>query len=516
MAGSTHGGAGPTSAGTGWSIVLGPPGTGKTSTLLGIVDEELQAGTPPGRIAYVSFTRRAAREAMDRACARFGLTPARLPWFRTLHSLCFWALGLTPHDVLERQRLREFGDWCGVPVTGRLTWDEGTTFGMEPGDRILHMENLARVRCRPLREQYDADDDDLPWVEVDRVSRALVEFKRAHHLLDYTDMLQQLVAAGDWRAGLDVVLVDEAQDLSALQWAVVDKVAAGARRVVVAGDDDQAIYGWAGAAVDQFISMSHPASVLALSHRVPVSVQEVAQHVISRISHRRPKEWLPRGEPGVVERIGGVGDADLSGSDVLILARNNYILRDQVLPVLRAAGVLYQWHGQSSVQPSTLAAIVTWEKLRRGEEVPAEDVVGAYGLMSTGRGVLRGFKGLPGMQPQQLVSMQHLREHGGLVTDAIWHDALDRIPEDERLYMVRALRGGERLQRTPRIRLSTIHGSKGGEADHVVLLRDMARRTHDEMWYHPDDESRTWYVGVTRARQRLSIAMPATARSYDV
>ena len=89
-------------------IILGPPGTGKTTTLLGIVDEELQRGVPPDRIGYVSFTKKAANEAIGRACKKFSLTERQLPFFRTLHSLCFWALGLTPNDVLERNRLLEF------------------------------------------------------------------------------------------------------------------------------------------------------------------------------------------------------------------------------------------------------------------------------------------------------------------------------------------------------------------------------------------------------------------------
>jgi superfamily I DNA/RNA helicase len=65
------------------------------------------------------------------------------------------------------------------------------------------------------------------------------------------------------------------------------------------------------------------------------------------------------------------------------------------------------------------------------------------------------------------------------------------------------------------VRVSTIHGSKGGEADHVVVLREMAQRTHREMReVSEEDEARVWYVAVTRARERLSIVEPRARDRY--
>src|SRR5690606_371122 len=108
------------------------------------------------------------------------------------------------------------------------------------GDRCLFMENLARVRGIPLVEQYKLDDDNLPWSMVDEVSRGLIEFKRAKGLHDSTDMLVEF-ARSEWNGGIEKLFVDEAQDLSRLQWMVVEKLASKASKVVIAGDDDQAI-----------------------------------------------------------------------------------------------------------------------------------------------------------------------------------------------------------------------------------------------------------------------------------
>lgn len=74
---------------------------------------------------------------------------------------------------------------------------------------------------------------------------------------------------------------------------------------------------------------------------------------------------------------------------------------------------------------------------------------------------------------------------------------------------------GEDLSK-PRIRLSTIHGSKGGEADHVVLLPDMARRTYNEMLDRPEDEARVWYVGVTRSKRKLTVTKARDKLHYEI
>lgn len=497
-------------------IVLGPPGTGKTTTLIRMVEEELERGTPPDRIGYVSFTRRAAEEAVRRACERFSLERKDLPFFRTLHSLCFKFLGISSSEILEGKRMEEFGELVGHKITGRFSLDEGTVFGFEKGDRLVFIENLARVRQVPLRELYNDDDDQLSWMEVDRFARTLAQYKIDTGLMDYTDLLQQFVAT-EVGPRLDALFVDEAQDLSILQWEVVRKLAAQCNRVVIAGDDDQAIYRWAGADVETLVQMEGDVRVLHQSWRVPRAVQEVASRVVSRIHHRRSKEWSPRDAEGEVKWI-SLSSVDLSGPDILVLGRNRWVLREFEHSI-RDHGYLYEFQGMRSIRPMTLDAVLTWERLRKGRpNVLAQDVRRMYDLMSMNKGWKRGHRQLPAFQDEEPVSWEDLVDRGGLLVpkDRLWYNALDKLSGRDETYIRAALRRGEDLLAPPRIRLSTIHGMKGGEATRVILLTEMAARTVYEARRSPEDEARVWYVAITRAKEQLHIVQPTISRYYKI
>jgi superfamily I DNA/RNA helicase len=58
------------------------------------------------------------------------------------------------------------------------------------------------------------------------------------------------------------------------------------------------------------------------------------------------------------------------------------------------------------------------------------------------------------------------------------------------------------------VRLSTIHGAKGGEADNVLLYLDLTGKALEEMERNPDNANRVLYVGITRARERLILKLP--------
>lgn len=483
-----------------WTIIYGPPGTGKTTAGMRFIEERIEKGIDPSRIGYIAFTKKAASEARSRAAQRFGFTKDDMPYFRTIHSLAFKQLGMKPTAMMQRPNYIELGEKLGIEVSGYSNTEDGLLQGMPLGDRYFFLDNLARITRQPLRKIYEeSGDDQIDWYELDRVSRTLMQYKKVHGLQDFTDLLENWLQSGAVPK-LDAVFVDEAQDLSALQWDFVEKLTMNVKDRYVAGDDDQAIYRWAGADVDRLINLEGHRIVLDQSYRVPRQVHSLANSITQRIQKRVPKKFKPAEHQGSVNWHFDPHDIDLSKGQWLLLARNSYLLK-QFEDICLTEGYPFESMKRSPLESESLKAIIAWTRLCRGEQIDGDALRLVYRFMGIRKRT----------DKERKYTLQNLNLEPG-----IWHERLTRIPAAEREFYLAARRQGETLTGEPRIKINTIHGVKGGEADNVLLLTDMASRSHKYMQQWPDDEARVFYVGVTRTKQNLHLVQPQTSLFYEI
>jgi DNA helicase II / ATP-dependent DNA helicase PcrA len=470
-------------------LFLGPPGTGKTTRLIQEVKAALADGLPVSSVAFVSFTRKAANEAADRAKKELGeATPEH---FRTIHSMAYRALGINSDEVMDFEDYRLIGRALNLKFSKYTSVEEAAIGAQTTGDRVRAMFEYARAKGVDPMAVWYGESEEVGERQFKRYVDTLHQYKMDTGKMDFNDMLELVVT----KEPVDVALavIDEVQDLSTLQWKAVRHLFQNAKRVIYAGDDDQAIFKWAGADIPQFLGLNAEKTVLSQSYRVPGAVHQFAGRLVKRISERYGKEWSPRTEEGALHRAGAPENIDLSvpGTHYL-LARNGYLLREWVA-VCRQQGVPYTLRTNPAAKPKHLRAIRTWEALRRGQDVLPRD-----------RALVE--------QLTDKVSMGHLSTGSA----PIWFEALTGIPYEDAVFYRQALRRGHNLDETPRVTINTVHGVKGGEADHVAILTDRSQKTTLAAEKFPDDEHRVFYVAATRARKSLTVVAPQGTHYYQV
>lgn len=525
---------------------LGPPGTGKTSWL---VRQSERAADEFGPVAVrvVSMTKAAAREFARRESP---LPPENVS---TLHALAYRALDrpkLIDSTDLKDWNSRERGfDLSGVP--GDVI-NDGFAPAVTAGDVLLAAHDLARARRSDPRESGG---------ELGEFARRFGAWKAEIGKLDFTDLLERALDEVPTAPGRPAALfVDEAQDLSTLELALVEKWGAAASVVVVVGDADQSIYSWRGADPAVLLG-SEPFTVLRQSFRVPSAVHEVALSTIRQSSTWSRAEYLPSDRPGRVDRVARsvewIADdlersilsapAEQFPSDTIpamVLASCGYMVAP-IVAELRRRGVPY-------FNPFR----AEWNPLARGsrERVTATDRVLAFARLGSPidwrraveplrvtahGGPVRNRSRVPLLAedatPEQLVAwisdvlepgaLEHFERdgYGRVSADALdwWLGASRAAVRDTATYPVAcAKRFGLGAIAEPRICVGTIHSVKGGEAHTVYLSTELSRPAARQYefgrgWDERDAVLRQFYVGITRARERLVLCagLPSARRS---
>lgn len=500
-------------------LILGPPGTGKTYRLLNILEELLETYKPE-EVCFITFTRKGAQEAKNRAMEKFKFTDEQIPYFRTFHSLAFHVLNMEPRQVMGWTNYLDICRHLGITITSlKVSMDDGTPFQVAntKGDRLFFMENFARSTKKELEEVFRIFiNDDLDFRELELLRTTLRQYKKVQNKVDFTDMISMFIEEKP-KLPIKVLIIDEGQDLSTLQWEMAKYLMEQVEKIFIAGDDDQAIYSWAGADVEEFLRIeAEDIEVLRHSYRIPIKVHKLAEKHINRVKHRNQKDYFPTEFIGSATLHDELNTINMEDGTWLLLARNIFLLPEYCHYCIEK-GFLFESKYGSIIDVDLGNAIKGWEALRRGEEISAAWCKQIYGYIGQTTGVVWGKKKLLKALPDDtLLNLTQLQDDFGLKTVDIWHQALDMAKQSDIDYYLSSLKRGEKLQKEPRIKINTIHGVKGGEADNVVMMVDMSKRSYDEWMRNPDNEIRVWYVGFTRTKSNLFLLNPRTQYFYEI
>jgi len=413
--------------------------------------------------------------------------------------------------VMGRKDYKNLGDILGVEfqAADRTSVDDGIVLPTIGGSGAKYLQAAMRARYREVsleHEYNDMEDYSLSYPKLVQVHEQNEEYKVKMGKSDFADMIALYPTMAE-PVHLDLLIVDEAQDLTPLQWTMVCHMAETAKEVVIAGDDDQAIHRWAAADVGEFMRCASHVEVLSQSYRLPRAVWELARRISKRIPDRMEKEFLPRDEDGEVHRVWRLEQMPIQRGSWTIMARTNAFV-DDFANVLRKHGFFYSRNGRWSIDQTSLEVMATWRDLIDGQALNIGRIKTFYeNVPKMGKNpvVKRGAtKLLDAADPEQGLTYEDLVARFGLLAprDA---DPMDvaRLSEYDKVYVRAIQRRGEDIYKEPRIKISTIHAMKGGEDDNVAVYTGSTKACVEGK--HPEDEHRVFYVAVTRARNALFI-----------
>ena len=358
-------------------LVLAGAGTGKTRVITYRIAHMIDSGILPENIAGMTFTNKAAREMRERLSAVVPKSASEKVYLGTFHSFCarllrkeikplgytanFTIADETDQNGILKQVLAEIGvqkelvntSVC-LSIIGKVKSELIHPADLHIGDTIIS-ELFPRIYKRytqVLKNQNMLDFDDLLFLTVKL-------FEKEKTVLD------------KYREKYQYLLVDEYQDTNFLQFRLLELLIGTKHNICVVGDDDQSIYGWRGAKIENILNFpkkfNNAKSIkLEQNYRSTNIILKVSNHLISRNKTRHEKElWSSGGEGSnikVIENDSGIQEsqyiADAIGDlhdgadllpyrDIAILYRSNHLSR-QIEDALRTARIPYRLVGGRS------------------------------------------------------------------------------------------------------------------------------------------------------------------------
>jgi len=348
-----------------------------------------------------------------------------------------------------------------------------------------------------------------------------IQFKRRERFLDFEDF-HIIVYNHEVPLDTEVLIIDEFQDISPLQYEIVKNWLDGKSLVMFAGDDDQTVMGPInGANPDIILGVEADQDiVLKKSFRLPAEVHKWSVKVIETfVKNRYPKEFEPLREGGVVQAanlglealIKGVKKLTKDGLSVMVLTRTNYEAKE-IMEHFLMAGIRFERFKEtkaSGIWPNVITPIVNvFEAVLKNRRVSEEDFKRFVNYVKAPQKVKEAWRQAfknSGAVPLDLAMkirkayndrwvFNYLFNEEALrnVVGSYWDVALD--------VAWKVLKGRLPPQKAP-VYVDTMHAAKGREADVVILLDNVTPRIKSDIMMDGfEDEVRVWYVGMTRAK----------------
>lgn len=516
--------------------VVGPPGTGKTTWLINAVTAALQNGIrladqmseiSPHDITIVAFTRAAALNAQTRLQAANIDIPSEN--VGTLHSLTLQALqqereaqGLErPRLVQDPKAIAAWNERHPDLLRSADTGEDDAVQKQTPADKILTRIDGQRARMIPVELWPD---------DLRAFNAKYEEFKADENLLDFTDLIEIATTQTLFPPGIGMLLADEAQDFSPLEWKLLLQWTNVVNHTVVIGDDDQAIYGGLkGASPEQFVNLDvpeHHRIVLSQSYRVPAAAHAFAEAITDQISTRLPKTYRPRDEIGELRFTPAtwmkpqpmLANLKKLPGTVMILAYSKYMLeptiamlRENLIPFHNPYRPTYgAWNPLGQDGTSSITARTRVQAFLKPEWTP-RDILNWSGIL-VGKGVFpRGMRDrmkddLETLDDDIIPDIRAYLEADAFEAltrrDLAFYEAhLATKAKNARMKMVLKLAAEGMLNEDPRIIVGTMHSVKGGEAESVIMFPDYPDAATDM-----DENLRVMYVGASRTLKLLVVA----------
>ena len=499
--------------------IFGPPGTGKTHTLVEkVLKRYLQKGMSPKDIAFISFTNKAVNTAIDRSLKAFPqYTTDDFERFKTLHKYCrryFSEEVFDPKDCMIdfalQTKIVKHSD-------KRLTQDNFIYTDWSLGIYSKARNMLASPIQIYKEESYKKDSLDVFCRKVKTYEHYKMSgSERA--FIDFDDMIERTIDEVNFPP-LKVLIVDEAQDCTPLQWSVIYKMAENVDRIYLAGDDDQAIYQWNGADPKYFTTFFPGRKVrLRKTKRFGEAIHKFSQIIRRGILDSEEKDYEHGTHLGYVKRYLNFKEIPFQQLDGTwyILGRIGTTV-NELRMLAKDAGLYFKDNDERKCfDEHQWEAIKAWTRLSNKKKIDRKQAEKMYRY-------IRELKE-PGYRTQKFwlsepdfkeYDFKTLQEWCGLDLPASsqnkqWWWVLRRnFTPRQIIYFLRLLRryGQKELDGEPKIIIDTIHSVKGGEAHNVVLYgkanypSDYKSKSKKEKV----NEKKVWYTGATRARNTIHL-----------